>query len=119
MAALESSHEPEPEPDVPASGPVPLPYAAVADYEAAERAMVRRMRRDTLLATPITMLFFATVLGVAASVAGASVVGAAGAGAVIGLLGGLFVGVWAGVVGSVASFEELEGHPHRKPAKRP
>jgi hypothetical protein len=79
--------------------------------------MVRRIRRATLFATPITMLFFATVLGIAAWAADASVLGAAGAGVVIGLIGGLFVGVWAGVVRSVATFEELEGHPHRKRAK--
>ena len=93
--------------------PVPLPSVSEAEYQSAERGMMHRIGRSTAVTIPAAIVFFGTLLVIAASIAGVSVVPAAAAGAVIGLLAGVFAGMWVGVCMSAAEFERLEGHPHR------
>jgi hypothetical protein len=66
------------------------------------------------VAAPIGALVFAVMTSAAAAIGGVSVAGPAVAGAVVGVLGGVFWGMWVAVCASVAEFERLEGHPHKK-----
>jgi phage-related baseplate assembly protein len=91
-----------------------LPAATEHEYQRAERTLIRRIVVAMAVAAPIGALVFAVMTGATASIAGVSVAGPAAAGAVIGVLAGVFWGMWIAVCASVAEFERLEGHPHKK-----
>ena len=93
--------------------PTALPAATEHEYQSAERTLWRRIVVAMVIAAPIGALVFAVLTAAAASMAGVALAGPAAAGAVIGVLGGVFWGMWGAVCAGVAEFERLEGHPHK------
>lgn len=94
--------------------PTALPSATEHEYQNAERTLWRRIVVAMVIAAPISAAVFAALTAAAASMAGVALAGPAAAGAVIGVLAGLFWGMWIAVCVGVADFERLEGHPHKK-----
>lgn len=72
--------------------------------------MTRRIVIATLAAVPLCALLFAGLVALATTMAGVSVVMPIIAGAGVGMLAGLFCGMWTGVVLSVNEVEAVERH---------
>ncbi len=80
----------------------------IARCEQLAHNMTRRIVIATLVAVPLCALLFAGLVALAATIAGVSVVMPIVAGAGVGMLAGLFCGMWTGVVLSVNEVEVVE-----------
>jgi hypothetical protein len=74
----------------------------------AEHRLVHRVFISMAIVIPILTAFTALLVFAAARIAGVPAVGPTAMGAGIGVLSGVFFGMWAGVVASVSDIEHVE-----------
>ena len=79
------------------------------DEEAvAERSMFRAMVRDSLIGAPIGALLFAGIGALALSGSGREIGWAVAGVAAVGVLAGVFFGLWAGITSRAALLDHLD-----------
>jgi hypothetical protein len=85
--------------------------APVVPERLAEDHLLHRVAVAMVIAIPICVVVFVGLLDVAMAISGSSVLVPTAMGAGIGVLAGVFFGMWAGFVGSVRELDRVDlGH---------